>query len=484
MTCCKPEKHEKIRRAGRGFLEVYESPLGVMPVAHVVGEPEEMGRQYGTLVGDTIRTLLGRFVGLFSEVTATEAIALEILDGAWERLAPHAPERYVVEMAGIAEGANLPLADVRRITAATNLDLYKREERLIEFLDEDARAALTGQMSAGSPAPMSCTMFAVWGSRTVDGKLYAHRNLDWISQAGIHEDRLITVRRPEGKAAFVSMDYAGIPGVLAGMNEHGITLSEVGAFSVREELDGIPWVLMARQVLEESACLEDAVGIVQAAKHTIGYNYLVADGDAANFGTDRFNPRAAAFETNFECCETFYANDPKEASAAWINPDGNPVQYGCPLKEAVFRGDTAFGERTRALQATDNGPGEPENDGNPFAEFLGNSYLDSHLPMHDMIRAYETGTEYVYPFRNTKVIESGSSRKIGPEEALAIAATVAHNTETLCNNDWNVMSVVYAATDGEFWVAYESRDDAGQWKNAPDLGYWRFSLCELLEAEA
>ncbi|MBN2310814.1 MAG: hypothetical protein JXR94_17705, partial [Candidatus Hydrogenedentes bacterium] len=155
--------------------------------------------------------------------------------------------------------------------------------------------------------------------------------------------------------------------------------------------------------------------------------------------------------------------------------------YGTPLAEAVFRADTAFGQPTRALQATDNGPGEPENDGNPFEAFKGNSYLECHRPMHDMIRAYETGAEYTYPLRGTKVIEAGAPRRIGADEALTMAATVAHNTEKLDEHEWNVMSVVYAPSDLEFWVAYETCGDDGTWRNAPDSGYWRFEVERLLD---
>lgn len=475
-----PESRQVIRTAGRGFLERCTSPVGQMPVLHVAGTPEEMGRQCGALVGDGIRSNADAVAGLLTSLGLPLEIALTVLDNAWKRMLPYVPERYLVEMDAVAAGAQeagfkVSVQDLHRITAATNFDLYRREERVFEFMEEVRRPAF----GTAGPASMSCTMFAVWGSRTVDGKMYSLRNLDWVSQTGMHENRLVTVHRPEGRHAFVSMEYAGAVGALAGMNDDGITLSEVGAFSVREELDGMPWTLMARQVLEDSASLEDAVGIVCGTKHTIGYNYLVADGDPGHFGTEEFRPRAAAFETNFEVCEVFYENDPQEFAACWVAPQGAQVHYGLPLPEAVIRADMAFGRRTRAMQATDNGPGEPANDGDPRKA---RTYLECHKPMRDMIRAYETGSEYVYELRGTKVIEAGAPRKIGPDEALTIAATVAHNVEKLDASDWNVMSVVFAPTDGDFWVAYETRDENGAWKNAPDSGYLRLNLRELLEA--
>ncbi len=489
--CVEARPGAVIRESRPGFLQEYESPLGTLLVAEVAGSPREMGRQYGALLGDRIRAIADRLVGIFTGAGLPEGLVLALIDGAWKHLASHTPQRYLEEMAAIAEGAcaagfEVSLRDLERITAVTNLDLYKREERLVEFLDPAAIADMDEETRAflASLLPdttLSCTMFAVWGSRTEDGKCFALRNLDWISQSGMHEARLLTVYRPEGRNAFVSMGYAGVIGCLAGMNECGISLSEVGTFSVREELDGTPWILMGRQVLEDAASLEDAIEIVEQAKHTIGYNYLVADGDPEHFGTPEYFPCAAAFETNFDCVDTFLADDPKEHAARWVDAAGTEHAYGVPMEEAVLRADLAFGKRTRAFQAADDGPGEPENTGNPWGrDFQGSTYTTCHLPMHDMIAAYETGKEYVFPVRNTQVIAAGAPRKIGLDEALNIAATVAHNTECLGENDWNVMSVVYAATDLEFCVAYESCDAAGQWLNAPDSGYLKFGLRALL----
>ena len=484
VNVCLPSSCEVVKRAGRGFLERYLSPLGEMPVVHMTGGPEEMGRQFGELAGDRTKAIADLLLGLFERMGLPVQLVHRLLDTCWERLSPHVPQRFLEEMHAIAAGArsagtDLSFDDVKRILTVTNLDLYKREERIPELLGippEQMAQALNG-------AHLACTMFAVWGSRTVDGKMFSLRNLDWISQTGMHEHRLLCVYQPEDRSAFVSMGYAGVIGCLAGMNAHGISLSEVGTFSVAEQLDGIPWALMARQVLEDSKSLEDAVTIVESAKHTIGYNYLIADGDPDAFGTSAFRPRAAAFETNFECCETFYEDDPKEHEATWTDSKGKVHSYGKPLREAVLRADTAFGKLARALQASDDGPGDPENSGNPHGrDFSGSTYTTCHLPMYDMIRAYEAGSEYVFPVRGMKVIEAGKPRRIDAGEALNIAATVAHNTEMLADNDWNVMSVVYSPTDLDFWVAYETRYEDGHWTNAPDSGYWRFNLRSLLDA--
>lgn len=309
--------------------------------------------------------------------------------------------------------------------------------------------------------------------------MYALRNLDWISQTGIHRMRLLSVVHPETGIPFVTSGFAGSIGALAGMNAEGVAIGQVGAFSVSEEMDGTPWVLMTRRILEEARSAEEGAAIVEETRHTNGLNYIIADGDPEGFGTASFHPSAFAFETHHTACERFEANDPKEQAAAWTAPNGERIAYGLPLEDAVMRADTAFAESTRAAQVADNGPADPEGDGNPLK---GASYAECHKPMHDMVRAYETGSAYTFPVRNTRVIEEGAPRLVGRDEALNIAATVAHNTESLADNDWNIMSVVYAATDREMFVSFEHEHDDGHWTNAPDTGYWHYRLDDLLGA--
>lgn len=478
------EKEDLLAQAGNATLHRYVASCGTLPVLTLRGEPEALGRQYGALVGAGIQSNAGRLVRIFAEEGLPGPIVERILHNAWERMAPHVPDAFLAEMQGIVSGAQqagtpLDIDVLRRLVTATNLDMYRREERIAELLDAETMTMIANMHEQ---TPMQCTFFALWGSRTVAGKMFSMRNLDWLSQTGMHEDRLITVYHPEKGLPFVSMGYAGVIGCLAGMNANGVSFSQIGAFSASEELDGIPWTLLARTVLQTAGNLEKGVDIVKNARHTLGLNYLIADGDPEHFGSGGFRPRAAAFETNHSCCELFIENDPKEAAAVWTDAAGNQHAYGLPITEGIMRADTAFGPDTRALQTADDGPGDPENTGNPSGrDGAGSTYTTCHKPMYDMIRAYETGAEYVFPVRGIKVIEAGQPRKIGVEEALNIAGTVAHNTEMLPENDWNIMSVVYAPTDGQFWVGYEMRYGDGSWKNAPDAGYMQFDMSALLD---
>lgn len=477
----RPQCRAVVGTAHGGRLEMHRGPLGEMPVVFLAGEPEQIGRQYGALLGDRIAENLCAGFALFASLGLPEAFIPTLFARAWERMAPFVPDAYRAEMGAIVEGARaaghgLDAQAIEHLLTMTNLDLYRREERLAELLTPTEQAALAAHLVPGPPAK-SCTTFAVWGSRTEDGKLYAARNLDWISQTGMHRFKLLSVYEPEEGAPFVTAGYAGAVGALAGMNTHGIALGQVGAFSTVEELDGAPWVLLARRVLQETDSAATAAAVLRDGAHTFGINYLVADGDPDRFGASDFHPDAAIIETHHRAAQVFWADDPKEHAAAWNAPDGTDVPFGLPLPEAVMRADTAFSPEVRGVQVADNGPANPEGDGNPLK---GGTYCECHRPMYDMIRAYDTGSAYTFPVRNTAVIEEAAPRAIGLDEAVTIAGTVAHNTEKLADSDWNVMSVVYGATDRVLLVAYEHEHADGHWTNAPDTGYWRYGLDELL----
>ena len=53
-------------------------------------------------------------------------------------------------------------------------------------------------------------MLGAWGPRTVDGKLYTMRNLDWAANTGIADNKLITIFHPVGKRAHATIGFAGI----------------------------------------------------------------------------------------------------------------------------------------------------------------------------------------------------------------------------------------------------------------------------------
>ncbi|MDD3273466.1 MAG: C45 family autoproteolytic acyltransferase/hydrolase, partial [Bacteroidales bacterium] len=72
---------------------------------------------------------------------------------------------------------------------------------------------------------VGCTSFAAWGKMSEDSSLVVARNFDfWVGDA-FAENKLVTIMEPDSGYKFVSIGWAGMSGVLSGMNEEGLTIT-------------------------------------------------------------------------------------------------------------------------------------------------------------------------------------------------------------------------------------------------------------------
>lgn len=78
----------------------------------------------------------------------------------------------------------------------------------------------------------TCDAYGVWGTRTVGGRLYTSRNLDYQSNTGINRYKLVSffqIDDPKFGAVqpYSTFGFAFGPGALAGMSLRGVTVSEM-----------------------------------------------------------------------------------------------------------------------------------------------------------------------------------------------------------------------------------------------------------------
>ncbi len=205
------------------------------------------------------------------------------------------------------------------------------------------------------------------------------------------------------------------------MNMEGISISQIGAISKDKQLRGTPLMFMLRRLLEEADDLEDATRIMKTARRTVGYNYVVADGDA---------PDARAYETSAHHCAVFGPNDPKET-----------VEYAIPIEDAVFRSDEAMDQDVRKNQKCANGY--------PNMPYGSNSY------------------DHRYKGMATRI-----DKHFGDiDQAIAIDILKA-----VAMRNMNLHGVLCNATDREMWVAHASgAEDA--WKQP----YVHYDLRQLFQ---
>jgi len=212
------------------------------------GTPEEMGTAHGKLLPEESRRCMESVLYSFGAANVVRTgrwFRHDLLD-AFARLSPHIPERHRRE--------------TRALASALNMD------------------AETVEVLNVFPELFHCSGFAVFGSATVDGKLYHGRVLDYMTTIGLQDACTTFIVRPEGMIPFANVGYAAFIGSVSGMNAEKISLGEMGGRG--EGLwDGVPMATLMRRALEECDSLSEVEELWRTSPRTCEYYYVFADGE-------------------------------------------------------------------------------------------------------------------------------------------------------------------------------------------------------------
>ncbi len=247
---------------GRSYL----TRDGKLWLLHLEGSPEQIGDARGQL---TAR--------LFEELDAHVQGRIDARYGAWlegwtatmltrwdyrdaDRTLGDAYRRELGAMA-----LAMPEAQGGRMSAYHRLFLYQSFDSLVSRLDdvlvEGAAFAVARKRNGAEP-----------------GNLLVGRSLWFDLDHGTEADRIVTVVRPDGRYPFVSIGWAGLIGVVTGVNARGIVVALDPARTDEPLEDGMPGPLLVRRVLEEADTLEHAVEILRTASLRTSGIVMVADG--------------------------------------------------------------------------------------------------------------------------------------------------------------------------------------------------------------
>ncbi|MCB1236599.1 MAG: hypothetical protein KDM91_16145, partial [Verrucomicrobiae bacterium] len=235
-------KREIVAAAGGGRLELRDG----VRVLFLSGTPEEMGRQQGELLRDEVRSVVDRMlygIGVGSSFSKGRWFFGEI-EEAQKRIEPFVSESHLREMDALADAAGL----------------HRQEARLANFF----------------PELFHCSGFALLGGATGDGRLYHGRILDYIRGAGLEDNAVVIVNRPDEGNAWVNVSYAGFTGSVTAMNEKHLAIGEMGGRG-EGNWDGKPMAQLVREVMERCETLEEAVELMRRGPRTCEYYYVISD---------------------------------------------------------------------------------------------------------------------------------------------------------------------------------------------------------------
>lgn len=122
---------------------------------------------------------------------------------------------------------------------------------------------------------VGCTSFGVWNDKSEDGELLIARNFDFYSGDEFAENKIIQFTNPKRGYKFATITWAGFIGAASGMNDQGITVIINAAKSSIPTDAATPIALLAREILQFSKNINDAIEIAKKRDVFVSESILI-----------------------------------------------------------------------------------------------------------------------------------------------------------------------------------------------------------------
>lgn len=226
------------------------------------GDPFELGVRNGLLTTELIKAQEDAFVNQI-EVMIPSKNYLKFLKYfiAWfnKDLDKHISQEYLLEIYGIS---------------AFSSDDYgfigPKYDRILNYhAAHDIGHALQNMNL------VECTAFGIWDERTADGSLLIGRNFDFYVGDEFAKNKILAFVQPENGYRFVSVTWAGMIGVVSGMNDQGLTITLNSAKSDIPFGARTPVSIIAREILQYASNIEEALAIASAKESFVSESFLI-----------------------------------------------------------------------------------------------------------------------------------------------------------------------------------------------------------------
>ena len=217
---------------------------------YVEGNPFQLGLNTGLLTKELFKTQEHAFLSKVDELVPSkfrQYLLRKVLAFYNRKMYLHIPEDYKAEIYGLSKYA---ANDYNHIAENYLRVLYLHSAHDIGHALQDL--ALVG-----------CSSFAAWGNKTEDGQLLIGRNFDFYAGDDFAKNKIIAFVNPTEGHKFMSVTWAGMVGVVSGMNEHGLTVT------INAGKSKIPWIaktpisILTREILQYASTIDEAIAIAK-----------------------------------------------------------------------------------------------------------------------------------------------------------------------------------------------------------------------------
>jgi len=294
---------------GKGWTNSVGEGTNMITVLHVMGANYySFGYHHGKALGPQVKATIDTVLVGAEKFIPKEALKVvsekgrrqlvnATLDRAWSMMERFVPEEEMEEIAGLADGlkaagiTGVDLATIHRVHAIPDL------------------------------GETSCSALVAKGSATRDGHVYQMRILDYGGGFGLEKRPLITVYHSTrtNENTFVDVGWIGFIGLVSGMNEKGVAISEMGFGNPPgETLAGEPMIFLLKRALRNADSAEGVASIIRAAHRNNSYAYWLGDRNGGAIG----------MTTCAQSCKMFHVNECKEVADGKITlPQFEDVIY-------------------------------------------------------------------------------------------------------------------------------------------------------------